>query len=231
MNKQCVNNVLCWVKWEGGEDKQILHPTQTPHMPTFEIPTGSSISKNKLTYCIHKQKAPCAKAPKHRSFTYNHEKGGMTHEWADADMFLTWLTAKELEKAMELIVSQVEQLDSLIWQEWHMYQCTREYIGRKYHDCHRTTKWERIIPSKTGCWCHLTIKLYPDTDKILKKYEEEHDHAIGNENLHFTRLLDMTKELVTNLVHTKAIVCGDYIVYFLADSYLAKTCLWILCSS
>ena len=52
---------------------------------------------------------------------------------------------------------------------------------------------------------------------------------IGNENLCFTRLLDMTKELVNDLVctgvHIKAIVRGDYIVYFLADSYLAKTCL------
>ena len=83
-------------------------------MPTFEIPTGSSISKNKLTYRIHKWKAPCAKAPKCGSFTYNHEKGGMTCEWADANAFLTWLTAEELEKAMELIVSQVEQSDSLI---------------------------------------------------------------------------------------------------------------------
>ena len=39
----------------------------------------------------------------------------MTCEWADADAFLTWLTAEELEKAMEPIVSQVEQSDSPIW--------------------------------------------------------------------------------------------------------------------
>ena len=120
------------------------------------------------------------------------------HEWADANTFLTWLTAEELEKAMELIVSQVEQSDSPIWWEWHMYQCAREYMGGKYHDCHRTTKWEGTIPSKKmGCQCHLTIKLYPDTDKILGKYKEENDHTIGNENLCFTRLSDMTKELVT----------------------------------
>ena len=86
-----------------------------------------------------------------------------------------------------------------------------------------------MIPSKkTGCRCHLTIKLYPDTDKILGKYEEQHDHVIGDENLHFTRLSDTTKDLVTDLVHTgvhtKVIVHGDYIVHFLADGYLAKMC-------
>ena len=148
-------------------------------------------------------------------------------EWADADVFLTWLAAEELEKCIELIVSQVEQSDSLIWQERRVYQCAREYTGGKY-DCQRITKWERMIPSKkTGCRCHLTIKLYPDTDKILRKYEEQHDHAIGDENLRFTRLLDTTKDLVMDLVctgvHTKVIVRGDYVVHFLADGYLAKT--------
>ena len=196
-------------------------------MPAFKIPTGPSITKNKLTYRTHKWKAPCAKAPKCGSITYDREKGGMMREWADADAFLTWLAAEELEKAIELIVSQVERSDSPIWQERRVYQCGREYTGGK-HDRQRTTEWERTIPSKkTGCRCCLTIKLYLDTDKILRKYEEQHDHVIGDENLCFTRLSDMTKDLVLDLVrtgvHTKAIVRGDYIVPFPADDYLAKT--------
>ena len=74
MCKQCVNNAICLVEWEGEGDKQIHYPTQTPTMPTFEIPTGSSMSENKLTYHVHKWKAPHAEAPKLGSFTYNCEK-------------------------------------------------------------------------------------------------------------------------------------------------------------
>jgi hypothetical protein len=107
----------------------------------------------------------------------------MTWEWADTDTFLTWLATEEMEKSIELIVSQVEQSDSPIWWERLVYRCTREYTGGK-HDHQRTTQWERLIPlKKTGCQCHLTIKLYLHTDKILGKYNEQHDHMIGDENL------------------------------------------------
>jgi hypothetical protein len=201
----------------GGTDKHTI-PPKPPTMATFKIPTGPAISKNKLTYCVHKQKACSTEAPECGSITYDCEKGGMTWEWADANIFLTWLANKELEKSIELIVSQVERSDSPIWWEQCVYRCTREHTGRKC-DCQRITQWERTIPlKKTGCWCCLTIKLYPDTNKILRKYDEQHDHTIGDNNLWFTRLLDMTKELVMDLVgtgvQTKVIVCGNYVVYF-----------------
>ena len=193
-------------------------------MPTFEIPTGPPIAENKLTLRTHKRKALRAEAPKRGSITYDREKGGMTREWADADAFLTWLAAEEMEKSIELIVSQVERSDSPIWRERRVYRCARGYTGGKYN----ITEPERTIPSKkTGCRCRLTIKLYLDTDKILGKYDEQHDHTIGDENLRFTRLSDTTKELVMDLVrtgvHTKVIVHGNYVIHFPADGYLAKT--------
>ena len=78
----------------------------------------------------------------------------------------------------------------------------------------------------------LTIKMYLHTDKILGKYDEEHDHMIGDDNLRFTRLSDTTEELVMELaragVHAKAIVCGHYIDQCSANDYLAKTRVGIL---
>ena len=74
--------------WEGGTNKSTI-PPKLPTMPAFDIPTGPPNAENKLTYCVHKQKACSAEAPKCGSITYNHKKGGMTWEWADADMFLT----------------------------------------------------------------------------------------------------------------------------------------------
>ena len=144
-------------------------------MPAFEIPTGPTITENKLTYSVHNQKARHADGPERRSFAYDQEKGGMTWEWADIDAFLTWLTTKETKKSIQLIVSQVKQSDSSIWQERHMYRCAREFTGRE-KDRQNITQSEQAIPlKKTGCRCTLTIKMYLHTDKILGKYDEEHD--------------------------------------------------------
>ena len=208
---------------EGGTNNPT--PPRTPTMSGFKIPTGPSIAENKLTYRVHKWKVRHAEA-KHGSITHDCEKGGMTHEWADADAFAAWLVTKEANKAIELILSKVERLDSTIWQERCMYRCARESTSGKKNR-QKTIKSERAIPSKkTGCRCRLTIKMYSHTNKILGKYDEEHDHAIGDENLRFTKLLGTTKDLVMELaragVHTKAIVRGNYFAYFSADGDLAK---------
>ena len=69
---------------------------------------------------------------KHRSITHDHKKGGMMHEWADTDVFTAWLVTKEANKAIKLILSEVEQSDSTIWQEWRLYRCAREFTaGRR----------------------------------------------------------------------------------------------------
>ena len=144
-------------------------------MPAFEIPTGPTITENKLTYSVHNQKAHHADGPERGSFAYDQEKGGMTWEWADIDTFLTWLATKETKKSIQLIVSQVKQSDSSIWREQHVYRCPREFTGRE-KDRQNITRSEQAIPSKKmGCRCTLTIKMYPHTDKILGKYDEEHD--------------------------------------------------------
>ena len=203
-------------------------------MPAFEIPTGPTIAENKLTYSIHNRKACRAEGPERGSFAYDQEKGGMTREWADTDAFLTWLATEEAEKSIKLIVSQVKRSDSLIWRERRVYRCAREFTSGK-KDRQNITRSERAIPSKkTGCRCTLIIKMYPHTDKILGKYDEEHDHTIGDDNLRFTRLSDTTKELVMELaragVHSKAIVRGHYVAQCLANGYLAKTRAGILCA-
>ena len=209
----------------GGGDKQSI-PPQTLTMPTFEIPTGPTIGENKLAYSVHNRKARRAEVPERGSFAYDRQKGGMTREWADTDAFLTWLATEEAEKSIKLVVSQIKRSDSSVWRERRVYRCAREFMGWK-KDRQNITQSERAIPSKkTGCRCCLTIKMYPQTDKILGKYDEEHDHTIGDENLRFTRLSDTTKELVMELaragVHAKAIVRSHYVAQFSADGYLAK---------
>jgi hypothetical protein len=213
-----------WIGQEGGTN----HPTQTPTMATFHIPTGPPISENRLTYCAHRRKAPHTEAPEPGSITYDCEKGGMKREWADYDTFLDWLATEEAANSVEFILSQVERSDLPIWQERRVYRCAREYSGGKLNR-EKITERERTIPSKkTGCRCCLMIKHYLHTDKILGKYEDRHDHAIGDENLRFTRLSDTTKALVMDMVCTridsKAIVRDKTYFYSRSNGYSAKMC-------
>jgi hypothetical protein len=36
---------------------------------------------------------------------------------------------------------------------------------------------------KTGCQCCLIVKMYPQTETILGKYDGQHNHLLGDENL------------------------------------------------
>ena len=184
-------------------------------MRTFEIPTGPSVSENKLTYSSQKQKARCTPAPKRGSITYDRKKGGMTREWADHDEFLAWLAAEQTEKAIELIVNQTEKSEGPIWRERRVYRCGREYSGGK-STYQKINQWERTIPSKkTGCRCRLTIKRYPGVETVLGKYVDEHDHALGDDNLRFTKLSERTKALVMEMVRTGIDSQAIVRVYFL----------------
>jgi hypothetical protein len=127
----------------------------------------------------------------------------MTLEWASSKKFQEWLAAKESDKSIELIVSHTTKLtDSQVWREWRVLWCSREFMGGKIN-YQKKTQWERKIPSKkNGCQCRLIIKLYPDTNTILGKYDNQHNHLVSNSNLRFTRLLGKIRNLVMDMVYT-----------------------------
>jgi len=110
-----------------------------------------------------------------------------------------------------------------------VFRCSREHLGGKW-DYERTTQLDRKIKTKkTGCQCCLIIKKYPHTKKILGKYNEEHDHMIGDPNLQFTKLSAKTKKLVMNMVRlgidANIIVRGNYVFHFQADgNSIGKAC-------
>lgn len=63
-------------------------------------------------------------------------------------------------------------------------------------------QWERKIPSKkTGCRCRLTVKRYPQTEAMLRKYEDQHGHPLGDDNLRFLRLSGKIRDLLMDMVY------------------------------
>jgi len=138
--------------------------------------------------------------PPYGSITYDCKKGEMPLEWSNKDKFLVWLAAKEHKKTIKFIVSVTEELDSPNWWARCMFRCLWEFSGRKpeHENVHQ---WDWKIPSmKTGCQCCLVVKWYLHTKTILRKYEGQHDHTLGNKNLCFLRLLDSIWNLVMDMI-------------------------------
>ena len=181
-------------------------PSSDPYtMPTFEIPTGPAITQTNFAYHGPREEARCTKRcitkPRRGSMAYDRKEGGMTLEWANKVEFLAWLAAEESEKTIELSVSKTLRSDSSDWRERRVLRCSREFTGGKYNYQNKN-QWERKIPSKkTGCQCRLTIKWYPQTEAMLGKYEDQHDHPLGDDNLRFIRLSGKIRNLVMDMVY------------------------------
>ena len=132
---------------------------------------------------------------------YDCKEGRMMLEWANEAEFLAWLAAEESEKTIELSVSKTLRSDSSDWRERRVLRCLREFTGGKYNYQNKN-QWERKIPSKkTGCQCRLTIKWYLQTEAMLGKYEDQHDHPLSDNNLQFIRLLGKIRNLIMDMVY------------------------------
>ena len=174
-------------------------------MPTFEIPTGPAITQTNLAYHGPREEVRrtkrCITTMRRGSMAYDREKGGMMLEWANEEEFLAWLAAEESEKTIGLIVSQIERSNSPLWRERRVLRCSREFTGGK-RDYQNGNQWERKIPSKkTGCQCRVTVKQYPQTEVMLGKYDGQHDHPLGDDNLRFIRLSGKIRDLVMDMVY------------------------------
>ena len=157
------------------------------------------------------------------SLAYDHEKGGMTFKWDNNEASLIWLAAEQSDKPIELVVSQIEYSNSLEWQEQRMLQCSHKSMGGKM-DYQKKHQWERKVPSKkTGCQCHLMVKHYPQMDLILRKYQEEYNHLLSDDNLQFLRLSGKIRNLVMDMVYigidSKAIVSHSGAIHSQANGY------------
>ena len=201
----------------GGTNKQ--HSFPYLNMPTFDIPTGPTITQGSLAYNAPREKARRTKQitkPRQGSLTYDREKARMTHKWDNHEVFLVWLTAEESANSIELVVSKIVYSDLPEWWERRVLRCLCEFTGRK-SDYENKHEQECKIPSKkTGCRCCLTIKRYLQTDVILSKYEEQHNHPLGDENLRFLRLSGKVRNLVMDMVYigidSKAIVSHSGVI-------------------
>ena len=138
--------------------------------------------------------------PKIGSMTYDREQNGFNLEWESRDDFSNWLWLEQKEMGIELRVSKVRksQARELRYSSNETFSCTRNGTGGKKVYVKKTT-CERKIDSKQiegGCPCFVQIKTYPNTETILGKYNRNHSHPTGIDNLKYIWIRFNTRELI-----------------------------------
>ena len=160
------------------------------------------------------------KNQKQGSFDYdreNREKGGFVHEWASLAEFDAWHRQEEITNSIELTVSKSRSGKE--YKQKRVYKCSRKPSGGKKPYKKKHPEWKRKRDSKkTGCRCKLTIKIYHDTPIVLGRYDADHDHDIGVNNVAHTRMSLAARneicKMLTQQIDNKEIVCKAILIFF-----------------
>jgi hypothetical protein len=131
------------------------------------------------------------------------ESGRYHMSWGSWEDFLLFLAREEASKCIELRKVSVK-LGADRYLERTVYVCARSGTGGEKNYEKKHPNWSRKVPSKgTDCPCELIVKTYHDTPDILGKYNADHNHATGADNLRFTRISDATHDWIAAMVRMK----------------------------
>jgi len=137
------------------------------------------------------------------SFNWDREKGGFNLEWANLAGFKTWHREEERMYSMEFVASTT-RAESPLYTQRQLFVCGREASGGlKPYEKKNPDSERKISTKKTGCGCHIWIKLYPHTSTVLGCYIAEHDHKIGFANITYTHLSSSAREQIKAMLTQK----------------------------
>src|SRR5216684_6832525 len=138
------------------------------------------------------------------SITYNWEVSGYDLKWESRAKFNKWLIYEQAAIGIKIRLSKTRySKNKSLYLTCETFHCACNGTGGKSHYMKRTT-CERKIENKRiegGCPCLVQIKTYPHTDTILGKYDHDHSHPTGKDNLKYIRIRASTRELIEGWVH------------------------------
>ena len=122
------------------------------------------------------------------SIMYDREEGGYNLEWESRDDFDKWLTHEQATIGIEIQLSKTHysKNNKLYLKGEIFYYACNGTGGKKHHM--KTTAHERKIDSKWiegRCPCSIQIKIYPHTSTIMGRYNPDHSHPVGKDNLKY----------------------------------------------
>jgi hypothetical protein len=136
--------------------------------------------------------------------TYDREENGYNLEWESRADFKDWLAHEQTAIGIEIRLSKTRHSRAReVYSTCETFRCAHNRTGGKSHYVKKTTR-ERKIESKRiegGCPCYVQIKTYPYTNTILGKYDHDHSHPTGKDNLKYIRIRVSTRDLIEAWVH------------------------------
>jgi len=144
-----------------------------------------------------------ATASKIGSITYDRQKNGYNLEWESRADFNSWLTHEQGAIGIEIRLSKTwASKKRQLYSTCETFHCARNGTGGKSRYVKKTTR-ERKLDSKRiegGCPCYVQIKTYPHTDAILGKYNFNHSHETGKNNLKYIQIRVSMRDLIEDWV-------------------------------
>jgi hypothetical protein len=137
------------------------------------------------------------------SITYDREEGGYNLEWESRADFNEWLTHEQAAIGIELRLSKTRQGKTKLYSRSETYSCACNGTGGKSRYVKKTTREWKIESKRIegGCPCFVQIKTYPHTNTIMGKYNHDHSHTTGKDNLKYIRIRVVTRDLIEAWVH------------------------------
>ena len=137
------------------------------------------------------------------SITYDRDNS-YDIEWESISEFNTWLSCEQVAHGIKIRRQKIKRSKvGLLYLTCETYRCVRNETGRKSHYVKKTTR-ERKIDTKRingGCPCIVQIKTYPHTSTVLGKYNHDHSHPTGKDNLKYNRIRVSMRDLIESWVH------------------------------
>ncbi len=183
-------------------------PSLTP-VPTIDMTPVSVVNVPALVPAVPDEAGPDdidpATSSRIGSITYDREEGGYNLEWESRADFNKWLTHEQAAIGIEIRLSKTRQGKGKteLYSKCKTYCCTRNGTGGKSRYVKKTTRDWKIESKRLegGCPCFVQIKTYPRTNTILGKYNHNHSHPTGKDNLKYIRIRVVTRELIETWVH------------------------------
>lgn len=136
------------------------------------------------------------------AYTSDLARGKYSLSWGSLADMESWLRKEQESKFIELrLKDTLRSTGCGLWTTKLIYVCARQGTGGSKKYTRKFPEQGRKVPTKrSGCTSRLTIKSYPNTARVLGRYEETHSHATGQVNARFTRLSMETRIKIAEML-------------------------------
>jgi hypothetical protein len=133
------------------------------------------------------------------SIMYDQEKNCYNLEWKSRNDFNKWLIHEQAVIGIEIRLSKTwHSKNKSLYSICETFYCAHNETGRKKNYLKKTTH-ERKINNKQikgSCPYYIQIKIYLYTKTILGKYNYDHSHPTGKDNLKYIWIWVFMRELI-----------------------------------